>query len=55
MDGLDEIVRSKSFKDEMSRFIPLDVLERTLHKDKFIDMLINENKSLLLQVENILG
>ena len=55
LDGLDEIVRSKSFKDEMSRFIPLDVLERTLHKDKFIDMLINENKSLLLQVENILG
>lgn len=51
---LDEIIRSKEFKDEMSRFIPSDVLERTLAKDKFVDFLIGENKSLLHQVEKII-
>lgn len=53
IDDLDEIVRSKKFRDEMTRFIPSDVLERTLLKDKFIDFLISEDKSLLLQVEKI--
>ena len=52
---LDEIVRSKEFQDEMSRFIPTDVLERTLHKEKFIAFLISENKSMLLQVEKIIN
>jgi hypothetical protein len=37
----------------MSRFIPADVLERTLQKEKFIDFLINEIKSMLLHVEKI--
>ncbi len=50
---LNEIVRSKSFQDEMTRFIPNDVLEKTLQKEKFIDFVINENTSLLLQVEQI--
>lgn len=54
IDQLDEIVRSKAFHDEMSRFIPMDVLERTLKKEKFIDFLINENKILLLEVESII-
>jgi len=53
IDRLDEIVHSKEFRDEMSRFIPTDVLERTLQKEKFIDFLISENKSLLLHVEQI--
>jgi hypothetical protein len=52
---LNEIVRSQEFKNEMSRFIPLEVLERTLQKEKFIDFLINENQSLLLQVKNIIS
>lgn len=51
---LDEIVRSKEFNNEMSRFIPTDILERTLEKEKFIDFLINENKLMLLQVEKII-
>lgn len=55
VNRLDEIVRSKEFRDEMSRFIPTDVLERTLRKEKFIDFLINENKSMLLQVEKIIS
>lgn len=55
INRVDEIVRSKEFKDEISRFIPLDILERTLQKEKFIDFLINENKSLLLQVKKIIS
>lgn len=55
IERLDDIVRSKPFKDELSRFIPMDVLERTLEKDKFIDFLINENKSLLLQVKKLIS
>lgn len=54
LDRLDAIVRGKEFRDEMSRFIPTDVLERTLQKEKFIDFLITENKSMLLQVEEII-
>jgi predicted nucleotidyltransferase component of viral defense system len=55
INRFEEIVRSKEFQNEMSRFIPTDVLERTLKKDKFIDFLINENKLLLLQVEQIIN
>ena len=33
---LPEIVHGKDFRDQMSRFIPLDVQERTLAKDKFL-------------------
>lgn len=54
LNRLADIVRGKSFKDEMSRFIPMDVQERTLKKDKFIDFLINENKALLQDADNIL-
>lgn len=51
---IDEIIRSKEFKNEMSRFIPVDVLDRTLQRERFIDSLINENKSLLLEVEDLI-
>jgi hypothetical protein len=37
------------------RFIPTNVLERTLAKEKFIDFLINENKSWLLGVNKIIS
>lgn len=55
MQRLDEIVRGKEFKNELSKFIPPDILERTLQKEKFLDFLINENKSMLLQVEKIIS
>ena len=55
INRLDEIVRGKEFRDEMSRFISTEVLERTLEKEKFIDFLISENISLLLQVERIVS
>lgn len=53
INQLDDIIRGKEFQDEMSRFIPADVLERTLQKEKFIEFLISENKSMLLEVEKI--
>ena len=55
LSRLDEIVKSKAFKDEISRFIPTDVLERTLEQGKFIDFLINENRYLLNQVKAIIS
>jgi predicted nucleotidyltransferase component of viral defense system len=54
INHLDDIVHSKSFMDEMSRFIPIDAQERTLKKPKFLDFLINENKAILLDVEKAL-
>ena len=55
IERIDSIVRSKGFNDEMTRFIPLDVQERTLQKAKFTEFLINENKSLLKEVQKILA
>ncbi|MCE3238117.1 MAG: hypothetical protein K0R24_1098 [Gammaproteobacteria bacterium] len=54
INQLDDIVRSKAFIDEMSRFLPMDVQERTFKKDKFIDFLISEDKMLLQAVNKIL-
>lgn len=51
---LDDIVRSKDFTNELSRFIPMDVLERTLQKEKFLEFLINENRHLLEAVKKLL-
>ena len=36
---LPDIVHSKDFRDQMARFIPLDVQQRTLLKDKFLAVL----------------
>ena len=52
---LDDIICGKEFMNEMSRFIPMDVQRRTLQKDKFIELLINENKTLLGQVRGIVN
>lgn len=48
---LDEIVHGKPFMNELSRFIPIDVQERTLKKSKFLDFLANENVQILKDVE----
>lgn len=53
--ALDGIIRGNDFKNEISRFIPANVLERTLQKEKFIDFLINENMVMLLEVKKIIG
>lgn len=44
---LPAIVAGKEFKDQMSRFIPLDVQGRTLLKEKFLTLLINETTQAL--------
>lgn len=51
---IDEIIYSKTFQDELSRFIPISVQERTLQKDKFKDFLINETKSLLTNLRTLI-
>jgi predicted nucleotidyltransferase component of viral defense system len=39
---LPEIIRGKEFRDQLARFIPLDVQERTVSKDKFLALLERE-------------
>lgn len=51
---LNEIIHGKAFMDEMSRFIPMDVQERTLLKPKFLEHLVHEDKALLTEVGSIL-
>ncbi len=38
---LAQTIQSKAFLDEMSRFIPMDVQERTLKKPHFLELLLN--------------
>ena len=47
---IDEIIKGKKFHDEMSRFIPTDVQERTQQKEKFKNFLITEIKGMLIKV-----
>ncbi len=47
---LPEIIHGKDFQEQMSRFIPLDVQERTLGKKKFYTFLINEIDSLFREL-----
>jgi hypothetical protein len=44
---LPSIIHGKEFRDQMSRFVPLDVQERTLLKEKFLTLLENETASVL--------
>lgn len=55
INNLGEIIHGRAFMDEMSRFIPIDVQERTIKTAKFLDFLTNENKELLSDVKKILG
>ena len=55
LNKLDTIIHGKPFRDEMSRFIPMDVQERTLQKQKFLDVLANEDSLLLQQVKKIIS
>jgi len=49
---LPEVIKGKAFRDEMNRFLPADVIERTLAKDKFSDFLQSRVISLLDQVRD---
>ena len=54
LENLDDIIKGKHFHDEMSRFIPLDVQERTLKKEIFLVFLITEINDLLLEVKKMI-
>lgn len=47
----DNIIRSQAFIDEMTRFLPIDALERTLMQHKFIDFLSREITQLFSRVK----
>jgi hypothetical protein len=44
---LPAIVHGKDFRDQMSRFIPREVQERTLLKERFLELLARETAELL--------
>lgn len=46
-----EIVHGREFLDQMSRFIPLDVQQRTLLNENFLTILQNETVSLLTKAK----
>ncbi|MGS2722652.1 nucleotidyl transferase AbiEii/AbiGii toxin family protein [Porticoccus sp. GXU_MW_L64] len=41
------IVKGKAFLDQMQRFLPIDVVERTLHQEAFYKHLVSVNSELL--------
>ena len=47
IERLPQIIAGKEFRDQMLRFIPADVQERTLLKDKFLTLLVNETTNAL--------
>lgn len=51
--NIEKIIYSDPFHNELSRFIPLDVQERTLRKEKFKDFLVNETQILLSQLGDL--
>ncbi len=53
INSLEEIIKAKAFLNEMIRFIPTDVLERTLEKEKFLVFLVNEIRTLLREVGDL--
>jgi len=55
IESANEIVKSKDFLEQMSRFTPLDVQERTLQKSKFFDFLASEIKQLLVEVRTLVN
>lgn len=50
-----EIVHGRAFKDQMMRFLPVDVLDRTLRKEKFNDLLMIEVGDLLVKASEGVG
>jgi hypothetical protein len=54
IEQLPQVVEGDTFRAEMSRFIPQEVAERTLHKPKFYTVLAAEVSELLKQVRSAL-
>jgi predicted nucleotidyltransferase component of viral defense system len=55
IERLPDIVHGKGFQEQMSRFLPLDVQERTLRKEKFSTFLVNEITRLLNEAKSGVG
>jgi predicted nucleotidyltransferase component of viral defense system len=51
LEKLPKIIHGKEFKNEISRFIPMDVQERTIKKEKSCDFLVIEISLLLKNVQ----
>lgn len=51
---LPDIIHGKDFSDQMSRFLPMDVQERTLLKKKFFVFLERETVQLFKDVRKLL-
>ncbi len=49
-----DIIHGKEFREQLSRFIPLEVQERTLLKEKFHLFLINETNALFQELSSLL-
>lgn len=55
IERLPEIVHGREFQDQMSRFIPLDVQQRTLLSESFLTILQNEMIGLLAKAKAAQG
>lgn len=51
--NLPTIIHGTAFKNEISRFIPLEIQNRTINKDKFGDFLVLEIQELLNEVKRL--
>ena len=51
---LPEIIHGAAFRNELSRFIPMDVQERTLGRAKFYDALAGQIRDLLQETAGVL-
>ncbi len=52
LSHLPDIIHGKEFQEQMSRFLPQEVQERTLRKEKFCTFLVNEITQLLNEVKD---
>lgn len=55
LNRLEDIIHSPDFSNQMQRFIPQDVQERTLKKPKFLEFLTHELTELFQQVQDSLN
>ncbi|MFO7727451.1 MAG: hypothetical protein R6X11_03900, partial [Desulfonatronovibrio sp.] len=51
LSHLPDIIHGKEFREQMSRFLPQEVQERTLRKEKFSTFLVSEITKLLNDVK----
>ena len=54
LERLPEIIRGEAFRNEMRRFLPVDVWERTLEKEKFSLFMTNEIKEMFEQTKRLM-